>query len=136
MKKKNQLIEKYMALDYPFIIVPFQEDGFSGFRAFLLDIPAIESLGATPEEALSDIDEVKREWIAFALEKGIAIPEPNSDFLATMAYSGRVTLRLSKTLHRQAAENAQMGGISLNAYLNEVILRGMLGTVIAQSEAR
>ncbi|MCL2111350.1 MAG: type II toxin-antitoxin system HicB family antitoxin [Clostridiales bacterium] len=125
MRAKTKSIEDYMALGYPFIVVPFHEDGFVGYRAFLLDIPAVESLGTTPEEALHDLDEAKREWLSFALKKGIAIPEPNVDFPATMAYSGRVTLRISKTLHRQASERAHMDGISLNSYLNEAIRRGI-----------
>ena len=125
MKKKNQSLEKYEELDYPFIVMPFHDEGFIGYRAFLLDIPAVESLGKTPEEALSDLDEVKKEWIAFALAKGIAIPEPDTNIQNVMRCSGRVTLRISKTLHRQAVEKAHINGISLNAYLNEVIQRGM-----------
>jgi len=77
---KTQSIEKYEAFDYPFIVMQFRDDGFIGYRAFLLDIPAVESLGTTPDEALSDLDEIKKEWLAFALEKGIAIPEPDADF--------------------------------------------------------
>ena len=128
MKKNELTLEEYMKLDYSFIVVPFKDEGFSGFRAFLLDIPAIESIGATPEEALSDLNEVKKEWIAFALEKGIAIPKPEIDFPETMKYSGRVTLRIPKTLHRQAAERALLNGVSLNSFLNEAIMRGMIAT--------
>jgi predicted RNase H-like HicB family nuclease len=126
MKQKKRTIEEYMALDYPFIVVPFHEKGFSGYRAFLLDIPAVESIGATPEEALSDLNDVKKEWIAFAIEKSLVIPEPETDFPTTMKYSGRVTLRIPKTLHRQAAERALLDGVSLNMCLNEAIQRGMI----------
>jgi antitoxin HicB len=125
MKQLKRTIEEYMAMDYPFIVAPFQEEGFSGYRAFLLDIPAVESVGTTPEDALSDLNEVKKEWITFAIEKGITIPEPETEFLSAMKYSGRVTLRIPKTLHRQAAERAFLDGISLNSYLNEAIQRGM-----------
>ena len=125
MKQKNRTIDEYMELDYPFIVTPFHEDGFYGYRAFLIDIPAIESIGATQEEALRDFAEVKKEWFMFAIEKGIAIPEPNVELHRTSKYSGRVTLRISKMLHRKAAEGALLDGVSLNAYLNEAIQRGM-----------
>jgi len=125
MKQKRRTIDEYMKLDYPFIIVPFKEDGFSGYKAFLLDIPAIESIGTTPEEALCDFDDIKREWFSFAIEKGIAIPMPDMDLPKTIEYSGRVTLRIPKTLHRKAAERAMLDGVSLNVYLNEAIQRGM-----------
>ena len=126
MKKNRRSIDEYMALDYPFIVVPFREDGFVGYRAFLIDIPAVESIGTTPEEALRDFDDVKREWLMFAIEKGISIPEPDTDLTASIEYSGRVTLRIPKALHRKASERAILDGVSLNTYLNEVIQRGMV----------
>jgi len=54
------------------------------------------------------------------------IPEPENDFQTTMNYSGRVTLRIPKSLHRQAAERALLNGVSLNSFLNEAIQRGMI----------
>ena len=125
VKRKKLTFDEYMKLDYLFVIVPFSEGGFQGYKAFLLDIPAVESIGATPEEAMGDLGNVKKEWFAYAFEKGIPIPEPNTDFPKAMAYSGRVTLRMPKTLHRQVSERALLNGVSLNAYLNEVIQRGM-----------
>ena len=32
---------------YPFAVIPYEYDDFVGYRAFLIDIPAVESLGAT-----------------------------------------------------------------------------------------
>ena len=121
----KRTIEEYMAMDYPFIVVPFREEGFCGYRSFFINIPAIESIGKTPEEALLELNEVKKEWMTFAIEKGIEIPEPETNFHTTMKYSGRVTLRMPKTLHRQATERALLYGVSLNSYLNEAIQRGM-----------
>ena len=125
MNKQKYTIEKYMAFDYPFIVVPFHEEGFRGYRAFLIDIPAVESIGTTPEEALHDLNDVKKEWLTYAKKTGLSIPEPNPDFPVSMTYSGRVTLRISKTLHRQISEKAHLDGVSLNTYINEAILRGM-----------
>ena len=129
MKLKNRTIEECLAFDYPFVVIPFNDNGFNGYKAFLIDIPAIESIGATPEEAISDLNEVKKEWMMFAVEKNIGIPEPNIDFPDTIKYSGRVTLRIPKTLHHQAAQRALLNGVSLNSFLSDVIQRGMNTTV-------
>lgn len=50
------------------------EDG-----AYVADIPDLEAcsaLGATPEEAVSEVLVAKRLWIAAARDRGLAIPEP------------------------------------------------------------
>ena len=125
MKKNNNAIDKLMAQNYPFIVVQFKEGDFSGYKAFLIDIPSIESIGITPEEALKELADVKKEWFSYAIEKGISIPDPDANIHETMNYSGRITLRLPKSLHRQVTEKAYLEGVSLNAYLNEVIQRGM-----------
>ena len=132
MKHTGKTIEEYMSLDYPFIVTAFSDNDFNGYKAFLLDIPAVESIGITPSEALHDLDEVKREWIMFAIDKGITIPEPSAALSSAMAYSGRITLRIPKTLHRQVAERALLDGVSLNSYLNKVINSGMADSTISR----
>jgi predicted RNase H-like HicB family nuclease len=118
-------LDDYLGLKYPFAVTPYCEEDFSGYRAFLFDIPAVESLGETPEEALRELEGAKAEWFAYALAKGIRIPEPDPIFTTAAAYSGRVTLRIPKALHRQAAEIATLEGVSLNAYLTTAIQRGI-----------
>ncbi|MDR1185206.1 MAG: type II toxin-antitoxin system HicB family antitoxin [Coriobacteriales bacterium] len=117
----NQCIDE----NYPFAVVPFADEDFIGFRVFLIDIPAVESIGKTPEEALAGLDEARKEWFAFATAKGITIPQPDPVFAQMTDYSGRVTLRIPKSLHRQVTERAVLEGISLNAYLNAAIQRGL-----------
>jgi len=115
----------YSELVYPCAVAPFVDGDFAGFRAFLIDIPAVESLGATPEEAVRDLEEVKAEWLAYAITKGMTIPEPDPVFSEKATFSGRVTLRLPRTLHRQVAQKAVLEGVSLNSFLNTAIQRGM-----------
>ncbi|WP_252179623.1 toxin-antitoxin system HicB family antitoxin [Endozoicomonas sp. 4G] len=50
--------------------------------------------------------------------KGKAMPTP---YEPANEYSGRVTLRLPKTLHRSLSEGAEQEGISLNQYLVNVL---------------
>jgi predicted RNase H-like HicB family nuclease len=110
---------------YPLAVAPFIDEDFTGFRAFLIDIPAVESLGETPEEALAGLGEARREWFAFARAKGIAVPQPDPAFARMTDYSGRVTLRIPRSLHQQVAERAVLEGVSLNSYLTTTIQRGL-----------
>jgi predicted RNase H-like HicB family nuclease len=111
--------------EYPFAVAPYKDDSFTGYRAFLIDIPAIESLGKTPDEAIGDLGEAGREWLAFAQAKGIPVPEPDAAFAQQIEYSGRVTLRMPQSLHRQVSQRAALEGVSLNAYLNSAIERAL-----------
>ena len=112
--------------DYPVAVAPFKDDDFVGYRAFLIDIPAVESLGLTPEEAVADLEDVRSEWFAYARAKGIHIPAPDTAFNNRADYNGRVTLRMPRSLHQQVAQKAALEGVSLNTYLNSAIERSIL----------
>ena len=85
-----------------------------------------ESLGATPEEAVADLEDVREEWFSFALAKGIRIPDPDDAFSQRTSYNGRVTLRMPRSLHQQVAQKAALEGVSLNSYLNSAIERAVV----------
>jgi len=50
------------------------EDG--GYIADIPDLEACSAFGATPEEALSELERAKTAWLAAAKESGKPIPEP------------------------------------------------------------
>jgi predicted RNase H-like HicB family nuclease len=116
--------EKLM-YEYPFAVAPYESDDFVGYRAFLIDVPAVESLGATPEEAVADLEDARLEWFAFAQAKGIQIPKPDATFAQRVDYNGRITLRMPRSLHQQVAQRAALEGVSLNSYLNSAIERAV-----------
>jgi len=118
--------DKLVTNEYPFAVAPYEDVDFVGFRAFLIDIPAVESLGATPEEAVADLEDARREWFAFAEAKGIHIPSPNTAFGQRVDYNGRVTLRMPRSLHQQVAQKAALEGVSLNSYLNSAKERAVV----------
>ena len=50
---------------------------------------------------------------------GIEVPDPSiHDF---ESYSGKVTLRMSKSLHQKVNDRARREGVSINSLLNEAI---------------
>lgn len=60
--------------DYHINIFFSDEDG-----AYVADIPDLEAcsaLGSTAEEALAEVEQAKRAWLAAARQEGRPIPEP------------------------------------------------------------
>jgi predicted DNA binding CopG/RHH family protein len=76
-------------------------------------------LGATPEEAVADLEDARLEWFAFAQAKGIQIPKPDATFAQRVDYNGRITLRIPRSLHQRVAQRAALEGVSLNSYLRD-----------------
>ena len=60
--------------DYHINIFFSDEDG--GYMADIPDLEACSAFGATPEEALSEVEQAKAAWLAAAREAGKPIPPP------------------------------------------------------------
>lgn len=89
------------------------EDDFC-FEARVKELPDLAEYGDTFEEAYNlAIDAIEATSNIFE-EKGKKFPEP-SEIIDD--YSGRVTLRLPKSLHRSLSASAEDEGVSLNQYL-------------------
>jgi predicted RNase H-like HicB family nuclease len=106
----SERIGLYLRQPYARIVVP-EEDGT--FRGEILEFPGCIATGDTPAEALSSLDEVARAWLDGALGHNQPIPEP----VENTNFSGRLVLRLPKSLHKKAARIAQRDGVSLNQYI-------------------
>jgi predicted RNase H-like HicB family nuclease len=60
--------------DYHINIFYSEEDG--GYIADIPDLDACSAFGATPEEAVAQVERARDAWIAAAKEAGRPIPEP------------------------------------------------------------
>jgi predicted RNase H-like HicB family nuclease len=89
-------------------------EGETLFEARVREFPDLTEYADTHEEAYAlVIDAI--ETLAAALEQdGLAVPPP---IVPPDDYSGRVTLRLPKSLHRALALAAEDEGVSLNSLL-------------------
>ena len=106
---------------YPPIVVLEENDGKVYYRASFREFPdMIGGIGDTVEEAISSAYGMLEAEIEFREEESLPIPNPIVAPLVNEA-SGRVTLRMSKSLHRQVIVIAEGEGISLNSYINEAI---------------
>ncbi len=115
MSSSAKKASEYLRLGYMRVLVP-ESDG-NAYSAQILEFPGCFSYGDTPEEAYKNLEEVAECWIEAAIEEGQQIPEPFN----TANYSGRIALRLPKSLHQRAAINAEKEGVSLNQFLMAAI---------------
>lgn len=109
-KIERQPLEYYLNQQYPVTFYPEEEGGYT---VEIKDLPGCVSQGETLEEAMEMIEEARALWLEVAYEHGDAIPLPSTD----EAYSGRVLLRMPRSLHRRLAEAAEHEGVSLNQHL-------------------
>jgi predicted RNase H-like HicB family nuclease len=110
LKKK---IEYYANLPYTTTLVQ-QDDGHGiYYLAKVIELPGLMMTGDTPEEALAELESVRREWIETNLKLGNKMPEP----ISSSQYSGKMVLRMTPSLHETLATVAQLQGVSLNQYM-------------------
>lgn len=101
---------------YPIRIRPLSDEDGGGWLAEVPDLPGCMSDGETPEEALLNVQDAIQEWIAAAAEMGreVPSPRPNGD---DAEYSGRLSLRMPKSLHAELVRSANREGVSVNQYV-------------------
>ena len=114
-------LEYYMKLNYPLEVIQVPEDEGGGF---IITIPALgrasmNAHGETFEEALTLLNEIKKESFARWLDEGLPIPDPADE--TDEEYSGRFVLRIPKFLHRMLAERAERENVSLNSLINTLL---------------
>ena len=115
-KAREKTLNYYLSLPYKVEII-HDEDGWF---AKVLDLPGCMTWANSYEELKPMIEDAKLGWIEDALEHGDPVPEPRN----TKDFSGKVNLRLPKSLHRDLTRQAEDEGVSLNqlmvAYLARV----------------
>ena len=113
MKRIAGKLEYYMSLPYTVEVVPYHD---GGFFAKIKELEGCMTEGETLEETLELLEDAKRAWLEAALEDDLEIPLPES-MREEKEYSGRILLRLPKSLHKKLTEAAQKEGVSVNTYI-------------------
>jgi predicted RNase H-like HicB family nuclease len=93
-------------------------DGEALFEARVKELPDVAEYGETYEEAYDLAVDTIETTAKLLVEKGRGMPLPQSP---ADDFSGRVTLRLPKSLHRSLAESAESERVSLNQHLVNVL---------------
>jgi antitoxin HicB len=116
MKLKKRTDQETMASSeiltrpYARVLTP-EPDG--RYTAEIMEFPGCVAYGDSAGEALKNLDDVSIEWVRASLEQGQDIPAP----MASIDYSGRLVLRMTKGLHQRAAMCAEREGVSLNQFI-------------------
>ena len=117
-------------LEYPIDLFRRDDEGDQYWVAEIPDLPGCVADGETPDEAIESLTEAKRLWIEARLENGHPIPQPTD----TRGYSGRLLLRMPKSLHRKLAAQSRREGTSLNMHVVS-LLSGLAATSEAEQLA-
>lgn len=126
MSAQRQPLSYYLALEYPYTVVP--DDG-SYFIEFP-DLPGCMTQVEDAHEIPDAAEEIRTLWIEGEYEDGHDIPEP-----LAAEYSGKFVARVPKSLHRDLAQSARREGMSLNAYVCYLLAeRNAVGKFIARLE--
>lgn len=80
--------------------------------------------GATIDEAINELMEVAEDFIKLAKEDGKIIPMPEK-YEEEINYSGKLTLRIPKSLHRMVTKQAEKEGCSINQLITTYISLGI-----------
>src|ERR1700685_48847 len=116
---KHDSIEEYEALPYR-MEISF-DSASDAWVVRYPELPGCTAHGVSPQAAIALGNEAKTLWFETALEEHQALPRP----LGESEYSGKLVLRLPKTLHEAAARTAEREGVSLNAYLIHRVADGV-----------
>jgi antitoxin HicB len=99
--------------DYAIVVEPLSEADGGGWLASVPALPGCMGDGDTPEAAVTDAKAAMAEWIAAAKDLGRDVPGPTA--------TGQWRQRVPKSLHEKLKIVAAREGVSLNAYVANVL---------------
>lgn len=106
---------------YPVSVTMLSQDEGGGFFAWFTNIGAsLSGEGLTRQEAIQDLMDASESYLEVLDERGVELPEVPATPDWTML-SGRVTLRLPRSLHAQLVAMAEMEGASLNSLITCIL---------------
>jgi predicted RNase H-like HicB family nuclease len=114
----NKKLEYYMSLPYTVTLKRGDDAGAAYWVASVVELPHCMTHGATPEEAVQDIEDAKREWLKSSLEENLTIPEP-------ARFTGQYHLRMPPSLHEALALKSESEEVSLNQFMVTALARAV-----------
>ncbi len=113
-------VDYYLTLPYTIELVPDNSDtDHPVWFASVRELRGCMTEADSYEEAVRQIRDAMRIWIEDAIESGDPVPVPSDE----QEFSGKFSLRLPKSLHRDLVLQAEREGVSLNQYITSVLSR-------------
>jgi antitoxin HicB len=103
--------------EYAIIVEPLSDKDGGGWLASVPALSGCMGDGATPEEALADAEAAITEWLHAAKQLGRTSPSPTS--------LGQWRQRVPRSLHEKLKIVAAREGVSLNAYVSNVLAQSV-----------
>ena len=108
----------YLGLRYPITI---HSDPDGGYVAEIEELPGCMTQSETLDEAFKAIEDAQQVWIKGTYEMGQDIPLPRD----MEEYSGKILVRIPRSLHRNLVQAAKREGVSLNQYIASLLAAGV-----------
>jgi len=108
-------VDRYVGLPYHISLVQDGDEDGGKWVAAAEELPDCASRGDTAEEAIAGLKDAMASWIAAALKEGRDIPEPRS----VASHSGRLLLRMPRSLHAALTQAAERENVSLNQFITD-----------------
>ncbi|MDP8924228.1 MAG: type II toxin-antitoxin system HicB family antitoxin [Chloroflexota bacterium] len=96
-------------------------DAEEGFLIEVPDLPGCMTAGDTMEEAVRMLPEAMEGWLISVLERSLPVPEPS----VVPEYSGKLLVRMPKSLHKRLIERAEAEGVSANQLAIALLAKGL-----------
>jgi RNA polymerase sigma-B factor len=94
------------------------------------ELPGCQAHGDSAEEAVLAIGDAIDDWIEDALAKGREVPDPRTP----ASYSGRLMLRMPRSLHAELSGAAEREEVSLNQFIASSLERALASSEAATGE--
>lgn len=99
--------KEYLKLPYSYTIETEKEDDEEYYIVKVNELPGCMSHGDTIDEAFENVKDAMLGWISVCLESRHKVPTPEN-------FSGKFSVRIPPTLHKELVIRASKEGISLN----------------------
>ena len=116
----SQDADYYMRVPYAVKVIPSE----NGYFARVEDLPGCRAWADNLEDLWPAVERAKRAWIEDALESHRRIPKP-AETEENLQYSGRILVRMPKSLHADLLRRASIEGVSLNQFVITVLARAV-----------
>ncbi len=110
-------LEEYLDLAYT---IETKREADGSYFIKVKELPGCMSVGDSIEDAYAMIEDAKADWIAFCLEDGRAVPEPEEEAVMT-AYGGPSMVPIPSSLYHALAKRARGREVSLPFLVTELL---------------
>ena len=109
----SQGLKEPAAAPYPILLAHHSDGDGPQWIATVEELPGCQARGTTPERAAAAVREEIDRWMRAARAEGREVPPPG----AAASHSGKLLVRMPRSLHAELVRASEREGTSLNAYI-------------------